>query len=82
MSNYDAIRTEATLEDIFRIAIKREAQAHHYYREAANRVHTKEARELLLRLAREEVEHETALRRQLIEIEARSEAGRAMGSDM
>ncbi len=81
MSNDETIRAEATLEDVFRIAIKREAQAHHYYREAANLVQTKEARELLLRLAREEVEHETALRRQLTAIEARSEAGRAMGGD-
>ena len=76
------LNTEATIDDIFRIAIKREAQAHHFYSEAAKRVHSKDARELLLRLAREEVEHEAALTREWNHIRADRDVERAMASDM
>lgn len=82
MSPDDVISMESTLDDIFRIAIKRESQAHHFYTEAAKRVHAKETRELLLRLAREEVEHETALTREWKHLRADRDVERAMASDM
>jgi rubrerythrin len=78
----ETLRPEATIDDIFRIAIKRESAAHHFYTEAAKWVHSKEARELLLRLASEEVEHETALTREWNHIKADRDVGRAMGGDM
>lgn len=78
----EALRPEAGIDDIFRIAIKRESQAHHFYTEAAKWVQTKEAKLLLLRLAREEVEHESALMRQWNDIKAARDVGRAMGGDM
>lgn len=82
MPEEEVVYQEATIDDIFRIAIKRESQAHHFYTEAANRVQTREARELLLRLAREEVEHETLLTRQWNDIKACRDVERAMASDM
>lgn len=78
----EIIRPDATLDDIFRVAIKRESQAHHFYAEAAKRVHAKETRELLLRLAREEVEHEAALTREWNHLRADRDVERAMASDM
>ncbi|MBM3329475.1 MAG: hypothetical protein FJY67_08410 [Calditrichaeota bacterium] len=78
----EIIRPEASIDDIFRIAIKRESQAHYFYTEAAKWVHSSEARELLLRLARDEVEHETALMREWNNIKADRDVGRAMGGDM
>jgi len=78
----DTLRPEATLDDIFRVAIKRESAAHHFYVEAANWAHSKESKELLLKLAREELEHETALTREWNHIKADREVGQAMGGDM
>ncbi|MFN3821220.1 MAG: ferritin family protein [bacterium] len=78
----EVIRPEATVDDIFRIAIKREAQSHHFYTEAAKWVQTSEARELLLKLAREELEHELNLQRQWEDIKAKRDVWRAMASDM
>ena len=78
----ETLRPEATIEDIFRIAIKRESAAHHFYTEAAKWVHSAGAKELLLRLAREEVEHEIALTREWNHIKADAEVGRALGGDM
>ncbi len=82
MPEETSIQPDATLDDIFRIAIKRESQAHHFYTEAAKRVQTKEARELLLKLAREEVEHEAELTRQWNDLRAKRDVERAMASDM
>lgn len=78
----EVIHPEATVDDIFRIAIKREAQSHHFYAEAAKWVQSSEARELLLKLAREELEHELSLQRQWEDIKAKRDVWRAMASDM
>jgi len=78
----ETLRPEATIDDIFRIAIKRESAAHHFYLEATKWVHSTEARELLQKLAREEAEHEIALTREWNHIKADREVGRAMGGDM
>ena len=82
MSEETIIQPDATLDDIFRIAIRRESQAHHFYTEAAKRVPTKEARELLLKLAREESGHESELTRQWNDLRAKRDVERAMASDM
>jgi len=73
---------EATIDDIFRIAIKRECAAHHFYTEAAKWVHSKEACELLLRLAMEEACHEAALIKEYNHIIADREVAQAMAGDM
>ena len=82
MSEEKIIQPDATIDDIFRIAIKRESQAYHFYIEAAKRVPTKEARELLLKLASEESGHEIALAREWNDILAKRDVERAMASDM
>jgi len=82
MGQDEVIRPEATLDDIFRVAIKREAAAYHFYLEAAKRVHSSETRELLLNLAREENGHEKALTAEYNHYLADQEVERAMGSDV
>jgi len=76
------IQPEATLDDIFRVAIKREAAAFHFYTEAASRVPTREARELLLKLAQDEAGHESALRQQWENLQAMRDVERAMACDV
>ncbi len=78
----ETLRPEASIDDVFRIAIKRESQAHHFYVEAANWAHSQESKQLLLKLASEELAHELALTREWNHIKADREVGQAMGGDM
>ena len=82
MANDDTINLDVTIDDIFRIAIKREAQASLFYVEAATRVQAKETREGLLRLAREEAGHEASLRREWEILQAKRDVEQAMSSDL
>lgn len=82
MANDDTINLDVTIDDIFRIAIKREAQASLFYVEAATRVQSRETREVLLRLAKEEAGHEAALRQEWETIQCKRDVEKAMSSDM
>jgi|GEM_PF-1712412 len=82
MNADEQLQYESTIDDIFRVAIKREAAAKFFYIEAANRVHSTAARELLLRLARDESEHERLLSEEYNHIIADRDVTRAMGMDV
>ncbi len=82
MAKEETINLDVTIDDIFRIAIKREAQASLFYTEAATRVQTKETQDMLLRLAREEAGHEAALRQEWESLQGKRDVEKAMSSDM
>lgn len=78
----ESLRPDATIDDIFRIAIKREAAAHHFYLEASKWVHSADGKALLLKLASEEAGHEAALKKEWNHIQADRDVGHAMAGDV
>lgn len=82
MATQDTISLDVTIDDIFRIEIKREAQAALFYVEAATRVQSRDTREMLLRLAKEEAGHEVALRTEWETIQCKRDVEKAMASDL